>query len=285
MDLYRKYGSNIRAIVDILDTPAKEASYLTDVRAGASNFAIEFSTVLSDLRNLDFGSKASSKIFTVRPDNSASREPVLRILTYFLAATLGLALARQAVAQQHAAFTMLSKHPSLRTAAGWLFENYAHVVLSDPNRAPLPTYIRNETGAPSIPPPNEIRSGSTTLKAIQPPFNFYWRPREPNFEGLDAVICDRDTAWGLQYTIRAKHGSVTEGLTQVRKDMNHKQGVKFRVAMLGLEPADAESARDNQKLTGERADTPISACVLPMGNVNELLLQNALDEVSISDDF
>jgi hypothetical protein len=42
---------------------------------------------------------------------------------------------------------------ALRTAAGWLFENYAHVVLSDPNRDPLPIYIRNETGAPSIPPP------------------------------------------------------------------------------------------------------------------------------------
>jgi hypothetical protein len=91
---------------------------------------------------------------------------------------------------------MLSKHPSLRTAAGWLFESYAHVVLSDPNRSPLPTYIRNETAAPSIPPPNEIRSGSTALKTIQPPFSFYWRPREPNFEGLDAVIRDHDTAWG-----------------------------------------------------------------------------------------
>ena len=55
--------------------------------------------------------------------------------------------------------------------------------------------------------------------------------------------------------------------------------------MLGPEQADAESARDNQKLTGEWADTPISACVLPMGNVNELSLQNALDEVSISDDL
>jgi hypothetical protein len=62
----------------------------------------------------------------------------------------------------------------------------------------------------------------TFLKTIQPPFSFYWRPREPNFEGLDAVIRDHDTAWGVQYTIRAKHGSVTEGLTQVRKDMNHK---------------------------------------------------------------
>jgi len=283
--LFQKYGSNIRAIVDILGTPAKEDTYLTDVRAGASNFANDFLTVLSDLRNLDFGSKVSSKIFTVRPDNLVSRQPVLRIPTSFLAATLGLALARQAVAQQHAAFTMLSKHPSLRTAAGWLFENYAHVVLSDPNRAPLPTYIRNETEPPSIPPPIEMKLGSTALKNIQPPFSFYWRPREPNFEGLDAIIRHDNKVWGLQYTIRAKDGSVTEGLTQVRTDMNHKRGVKFRVAMLGSEQADAESARDNQKLTGTWRNTPICACVLPMVNVDERLLQNALDEVSISDDL
>ena len=136
MNLFRKYGSNVRAIIDILDTPAKEDTYLTDVRAGASDFATNFSNVLSDLRNLDFGSKDSSKIFTVRPNNLVSRQPILRIPTSFLALTLGLALARQPVAQQHAAFTMLSKHESLRTAAGWLFENHAHVVLSDPNRLP-----------------------------------------------------------------------------------------------------------------------------------------------------
>jgi hypothetical protein len=179
---------------------------------------------------------------------------------------------------------MLSKHPSLRTATGWLFENYAHIVLSNLNCAPLSTYIRNGTGAPSIPSPNEIKSGSTALKAIQPPFSFYWQSRQPNFEGLDAVIRDHNMAWGLQYTICAKHGSVTEGLTQIHKDMNHKRRVKFRMAMLGSEPTDADSARDNQKLTGEWADTPISACVLPMG-MDELLLRDALDEVSISDDF
>jgi hypothetical protein len=187
VDLFRKYGSNVKAIIDILDTPAKEDTYLTDVRAGASNFATDFSNILSDPRNLDFG---SSKIFTVRPNNLVSRQPILRIPTAFLAATLGLALARQAVGQQHAAFTMLSKHPSLRTAAGWLFENYAHVVLSDPNRLPLTTYIRNKTEPPSIPPPSEMKSGSTALKNIQLPFSFYWRPRESNLEGLDAIICN-----------------------------------------------------------------------------------------------
>lgn len=176
VDLFRKYRSNVRAIVDILHTPTKEASYLTDVRAGASNFAIDSSTVLSDLRNLDFGSKASSKIFTVRPDKLVSREPVLRIPTSFLAGTLGLALARQAVAQGRS--TTCRLHNAQQTSVSSHGRRVAfqklRSVLSDPNRAPLPTYIRNGTGAPSIRPPKEIKSGSTALKDIQPPFNIYW---------------------------------------------------------------------------------------------------------------
>ena len=284
MDLFRRYGSNVRTIIEIIQTPTAEQQYLTDVRSGASNFANDSQEAFSNLQNLDFGSKALSTIFTVRP-HRVSREPVLKIPTPFLAMMLGLALARVAVARQQAAFMMLSKHPSLRTAAGWLFENYAHAVLSDPNRAPLATYIRNEVGTPSIPPPKNVISGSTALKNIQPPFSFYWRPRESSFEGLDAIIRDNNTVWGLQYTISAKHGSVSEGLIQVRKEMNHKRGVKYHVAMLGSEQANAESARDNQTLTGEWATTSISACVLPLGTVNEALLQNVLAEVSISDDL
>jgi hypothetical protein len=284
VDLFRRYGSNVRSIVEIIQTPTTEQQYLTDVRSGASNFANDFPEAFSNLQNLDFGSKASSKIFTVRP-HKTTREPVLRIPTPFLATMLGLALAGLAVARQHAAFTMLSKHPSLRTAAGWLFENYAHAVLSDPNRAPLVTYIRNEIEAPYIPPPNNVISGSTALKNIRPPFSFYWRPRETNFEGLDAIIRDNNTVWGLQYTIRAKHGSALEGLIQIHKEMNHKRGVKYRLVMLGSEKTDAESARDNQKLTSAWAKTPISACVLPLGTVNEALLRRVLDEVSISDDL
>ena len=196
--------------------------------------------------------------------------------------TLGLALPG---ARQHAAFTMLGKHPSLRTATRWLFENYAHTVRSNPNRAPLATYIRNEIEAPSIPPPNNVISGSTALKNIRPPFIFAWWLREKNFEGLDTIIRDRNTVWGLQYTISAKRGFPLEGLIQIRKKINHNRGVKYRLAILGSEQTDAESARDNQKLTGSWAKTPISACVLPLGTVNEALLRRVLDEVSISDDL
>ena len=51
--------------------------------------------------------------------------------------------------------------------------------------------------------------------------------------------------------------------------MNHKQGVEFRVAMLGSEQA----VWDSQKLTDTWTSTPIFACVLPMGNLDEHLLQ------------
>ena len=60
----------------------------------------------------------------------------------------------------------------------------------------LTTYSRNEIEPPSIPLPNETKSGSTALKNIQPPFSFYWRPRESNFEGLDAIIRQVNVVWG-----------------------------------------------------------------------------------------
>jgi hypothetical protein len=67
--------------------------------------------------------------------------------------------------------------------------------------------------------------------------------------------------------------------------MNHKRGLEFRVAMVGSEQANAEYARDSQELTDSWTNTPIFACVLPMGNLDERQFQHALDEVSMSDDL
>jgi len=65
VDLFRRYESNVRSIVEIIQTPTTEQQYLAEVRSGASNFANDFPEAFLNLRNLDFGFKASSKIFTV----------------------------------------------------------------------------------------------------------------------------------------------------------------------------------------------------------------------------
>jgi len=163
--LFLKYGSNVRDIIDVLKRPEAEATYDLDVKREAADIAKDFSTTLLHLEHLDFKSRLSSKIFFVRPNNLELRLPVLTIPTAYLFKTLAVAVCRQALTQQHAVFPMLTVHPPLGTAAGWWFENYAHVMLSDPTRPPIPTHIRSVSNPPSIPAPKG-------------------RSREPNFEVL-----------------------------------------------------------------------------------------------------
>jgi len=184
-----------------------------------------------ELLDLDFSSKEDFlKIFTLRPNNLVSRDPVLTIPTPFLTKTLGLAMSCSVAAQRQSIFAMLDSHPTLRAPAGWLFENMAHVVVADPQRSPLPIHI-NRT-LTSI-PPSGMMICNAALIGIKAPFNFYWRPREANIKGIDAIICHNDTVWALQYTVCRSHRPVTQGLDEVRDSLNWKRKVKWHLVMVG----------------------------------------------------
>ena len=88
-----------------------------------------------------------------------------------------------------------------------MFEHMAHVFTADPGRSPLEIYIGSMKG--TIPALQRMISGDDAIKHIQSPFNFYWRPQETNFEGVDAVIREGDNVWPLQYR------AATDGLTKV----------------------------------------------------------------------
>lgn len=232
---------------------------------------------------MDFSADISSQIFALRPDFSNSREPVLTIPTPFLCAVLGVALSREAAAQQHLFFQTLKDHPSLRSAARWLFESYAHVLLSKPTRQPLEAFLSDDpTPNPHlIPVPRELISGSLTN--IQTPYDFYWRPREPNFPDVDALIRKDNIVWALQFTIGPSSSSTTEGLTRVFSQMNHKTGVEWKLVIVGLNRHDLAIARDQHRLDGEWQNVPVYTCELPLGEFNEVdmqELQKTLDEVS-----
>ena len=164
-----------------------------------------------------------------------------------------------------------------------MFENIAHVIVADPKRSPLHTYDCNNRKL-ILPTPKEVTSGTTALGRIQQPFNFYWRPREPNFEGVDAVIRFGDEVWALQFTVSSYHRAATNGLTEVHKTMNHKRNFDYRLVMVGSTQSEAESARDSQKLTGQWAKTPVYACILPLCifDTQKLQqLQDLFDDVSV----
>lgn len=266
--------------MDILKRPEAEAAYVHDVERGASEIAQEFSTIFNELERLDFKSKLSSKIFTVRPNNLVERLGVLTIPTAYIFKTLAVAVSRHALAQQHHIFATLTAHPSLGTAAGWWFENFAHVKLSDPTRRPIPTCTRGDSNSSPIPVPKVMLSGSTALQNIRRPFDFYWRPREPNFEGIDSLIRVGSKVRVQQYTTSSSHRSATQGLDEIFKIMNHVRGVDWHLDIVGPDLSVAESARDSHKLTGRWATTPIHASELQCGILDNKMLEQVLNEVN-----
>jgi len=256
----------------------EEVIYDQDVQNEAAVIARDFSTVLLKLKRLNF----SSNIFAVRPENLESRPaPVLTILTPYLFKTFATAVSRQALVQQHAIFTSLIAHPSLGTSAEWWFESYAHVRLSDPARPPIQTHIRSAPNLSFIPAPKDVLAGTDALRKIKPPFDFYWRPREPNnFEGIDYLIRTGNTVRVGQYITSSSPRSATKGFDEIYKIMNHKKNVEWHFDIVGPELSVAESARDAHKLTGRWMDTPIYSCRLEFGISDKALLERVLNEVS-----
>ena len=199
-----------------------------------------------------------------------------------------MAVARHATAQKHLFFTILNSHPTLRSPAGWLFENYGHFFFSLANRRESTHgYLEDDPNPHPIPTAGRIISGSTALKEVQSPFNFYWRPREPTFEGVDALLRSGNIAWALQYAVGMSHCSATKGLDELRKLMNHKRYVLWRLIIVGPDLKAAEYLRDGQNLTGRWTDTPVYACELPFGTFSDVEMQQLQanwDEVSTCSD-
>ena len=128
--------------------------------------------------------------------------------------------------------------------------------------------------------PPFLLAGSDSLRKIQPPFNFYWRPREPNFEGTDGLIRVGNTVRVQRYTTSSSHRSATKALEEIRRIMNHIRDVDWHVDIVGPDLSVAKSARDSLKLAGRWAETPIYASQLQIGILDTQMLERVLDEVN-----
>jgi hypothetical protein len=206
--LFEKYGPSPRLLIDLLIFPGREAIYLHDVNTAAYDLSWEFSKKFGRLQSLDSSSNISAEILMVKPNTPQLRLPDLYIPTAFLASTLGVAISRHSATQKYAFFALLDSYPTLRDTAGWLFENYAHVCFSGPNNISFHEYLGGKANSYQIPATNAVITGSTALKTIQRPFSFYWRPLEPGFDGVHALIRSNNVVWVLQFVISRPCSSV-----------------------------------------------------------------------------
>lgn len=259
-----------------------EAAYLRDVNIAADDLSRETSKYFFRLRSLDFRYDISAEILMVRP--SELRLPNLYIPTPFLASILGVAISRRSAAQKYSFFTLLDSFPLVRDTAGWLFENYAHVCFSGPNHISFHEYPCEKPNSYQIPTINTVITGSTALKTIQPPFSFYWRPQEPNFDGVHALIRSNNVVWVLQFVISCPCSSVTKGLDKVFEIMNHKTNVEWNLVIVNLYKWTAvRFFQNHQILTGKWKKMRVYMCELPLDKFTEenvQQLQASLNEVS-----
>jgi hypothetical protein len=148
-----------------------------------------------------------------------------------------------------------------------MFENMAHVMT-----------------AGFMPAPEEMISGNSALKNLKSHFlPFYWRPRESNYEGVDAVLRYGDQIWALQYIVSRSHRAATDGLTEVYKNMNLIYKFKWPLVMIGATRSEADSARDSQKLTKPWNEISVYSCVVQLGAFDQerfQQLQEVFDDVS-----
>ena len=285
MTLFEKYGPIPRIIIDLLMFPDKEAIYHQDINTAADDLSRELSNIFCSLRRLDFSSNISAEMFMVRPNTPQLRLPILYIPTPFLVSTLGIAISRHSAAQKYSLFMLLDSYPPLRDTAKWLFENYANVCFSGPNNISFHEYLSGNPNSYQIPTTNVVISGSTALKTIQPPFSFYWRPQEPNFDGVHALIRFNNVVWVLQFVISCPCSSVTKGLDKVFEIMNQKTDVKWNLVIVSPDKrAAVEFAHNRHILTGQWERIRVYICELPLDTFTEENVQQLsanLNEVSI----
>jgi hypothetical protein len=64
----------------------------------------------------------------------------------------------------------------------------------------------------------------------------------PNFKGVDAIICSSNDIWALQHIISRKHKAATKGFMFFHALINWKENVTWHLVMAGLDLTDVRAA-------------------------------------------
>ncbi|KIM47251.1 hypothetical protein M413DRAFT_23478 [Hebeloma cylindrosporum] len=279
--LFEKYGPVPRIIINLLEGPRREERYLRHVNTAAVYISCDTKKVFRDLQSLDFSSDICSEIIMLRPEPPHSWAPMLFIPTPFLVNTLAVAISRRVAAQKQSFFRVLDL-PPLSYTARFLFENYAHVCFSRPNGRTVHGYLPQDPNPYQIPSDSlAMITGSTALRSIQSQFNFYWRPRESNFDGVHALIRSNNVVWVLHFVVNDPGASsVPKGANKVFEIMDSKTDVEWKFVIVSPELGVAKMAWSRWCLRGRWKRTPVYVCELPLDPFTEDDVQRLRDTLN-----
>jgi hypothetical protein len=245
-----EYGPNIRNVLRCIE-PNFEAGHRKVLSVAASTLVNSGANIFMQIQCLNFSDNSEPSILIfVRPRSFTKRYlHRLVIPTSGIARALATAVLRAAGAQQQSFFMSMCwpSQPSTRAAARWIFENLMHARLNlsdgfvpgyDHTRQPcsIPTTATIVPGTPQ-----ELESYAR---------DFYWRPGNAEYSGVDAVLRRNREMWAFQSTISCSQGSVEEGLKAVAKRLRshdvHGQAWRWHLVVVGSSREEAEKWRAAQ---------------------------------------
>jgi hypothetical protein len=246
LSLARKYGPSVRVIVQLLDRGQDdEDSYRHTLLSDAYDLVDNDRNIniFNSLESSNLEEASSSTVIFIRPSSLTKRHNYEFFApTAEVALQLSTAVLAASNQDQQRFFSHMSSHPSTRTAAGWIFENFMHTHLTDKIghvRALDANY--KEHGIPII--TNTITGPVDVLKSA--PACFYWRPGESTFPGIDAVARDQEDIWAFQCTISRRQPSTIDGLERIAQAIGIPES-NWHLVIVGSEMSAAQSAREQQ---------------------------------------
>lgn len=129
-------------------------------------------------------------------------------------------------------FNTLCVHPSTRSAAGWVFEDFIHRYLVHAKSITIHWYSEASSRTLDLfPEALDTRTTNADLKSSAP---FYWRPASLTNPGIDGAIITKEHVYLIQATISREHSSPQEGIDQLWHYMpQDKKVLEWKLLFIG----------------------------------------------------
>jgi hypothetical protein len=278
-----KYGPCIRTIIQLLKGGrTREATFRQDLATQASALVSSERNIFNNFSSADITEAPHSSLIFIRPSSAEERHTYeFCVPTPEIARLLSAAVVTASNQEQHRFFTRMSTHPSTRSAAGWIYENFVHIRLTEKD-GHVRAFDMSSHGH-DIPTTTRIITGTVVeLTSAEAPF--YWRPGQSNFAGIDAIALFNHEIWAFQCTINSRHRSVITGLAKIAESLESTEW-KWQLVIVGPIMSAAQSVQARQAAllaeTAEWSRVKIYACELTLNTAEDRLTTLLLEVISV----